>query len=75
MFPTDYYNAGGHLDSARYLDGWYGISYHPYCFGGMQNAFKAAREDMQDIPEARIIHERSKEQEQVRLWIPSSYRG
>jgi hypothetical protein len=69
-FPTNYYNAGGHFDSARYLDGWYGIAYHPYLFNGMPKAFEYAREDAKAIPNARIIHERTSKDEQVRLWIP-----
>ena len=76
-FPTDYYNAGGLFDSARYLDHngdcWYGISFHPVNYMSMNNALEAARDDMNNIIAqdkfAKIIHERTKDQQQYRLWF------
>lgn len=37
-FPTDYYTAGGHMDSARYLGKWYGVAFNPHPYHGLANA-------------------------------------
>lgn len=72
-FPTDYYNAGGHFDSARYHEGFYGISFHPCTYGSLEAAAKACLEAVKYYKakglEARAIKEQTKEQVQYRLWI------
>jgi hypothetical protein len=77
IFPTDYYNAGGSFTSARYLDHngecWYGVSFNAFTCGSMPQAYAAAKDDLDELKhkgrEAKIIHERTKDQEQYRLWF------